>query len=357
MKIYKRIVIDMTTLEVLEEESYEYRGPIAYCGKGGSVSGPTPDYAYNKKMADIGEANQEMAGEMWNIYKYGTTYNPSEAAYRDENGNLISMTPGEIRNTTRNDQGQLVHPDKGVLTKGTKGEQEGYDPDATTSELDLMHQMLDAQSDLLPYEKELMRKTMQSKTSLVQDEENLARAQLGAKTGLVQYEEDLARAQLGAKTRLTPFEEDLARTKMRTETGLIPERGELESGQIGMERNLLPHEEKLRTAQMVEGEKLTRGRSGVMQSLYKDALAGIDVEGRVSEHRAGVHHAFKNAQGITNRNMSRMGIDPSSGRGLAVAQQIGLDRAKALAGGEHQIRSAAEDENFKRKAAASGLPI
>lgn len=37
MKIYKRIVIDMDTWETIEEDSYEYDGPIALCGGSGSA--------------------------------------------------------------------------------------------------------------------------------------------------------------------------------------------------------------------------------------------------------------------------------------------------------------------------------
>jgi hypothetical protein len=53
--------------------------------------------------------------------------------------------------------------------------------------------------------------------------------------------------------------------------------------------------------------------------------------------------------------MARMGIDPSSGRGAASFENIGLEKAKATAGGESQIRTTAEKEDFERKAAAAGL--
>jgi hypothetical protein len=349
----------METLQVIEEESEwieDYKGPIAYCGKGGG-GGAQPDYAYNKTMASIAEANQAMAEEMWNIYKYGTSYNPTEEVYLDEKGNPVSMTSGEKRNTTQNDQGQWVHPDKGVLQKVTKGEQEGYDPTATASELDLMQQMLDAQSDLLPYEKELLQKTIQTETGLVGERGDLESTLIGAKRRLTPFEEDLARTKLVSETGLIGDRERLERTQLETESGLVPERGALESERIGVERGLLPYEERLRRTTMDEGEKLVRGRGGMMQSLYKDALTGVDVEGRVSEHRAGVQHAFKGAQGESIRNMQRYGIDPSSGRGLATSRDVGLAKARALAGGEHQIRSKAEDENFKRKTTAAGLPI
>ncbi len=39
MKIYNKIVLDMNTLETLEEDSFEYTGPMTWCGGGGGVGG------------------------------------------------------------------------------------------------------------------------------------------------------------------------------------------------------------------------------------------------------------------------------------------------------------------------------
>ena len=39
MKIYTKLVIDMTTDEILEEESFEYSGPVAQCGSSGGGGG------------------------------------------------------------------------------------------------------------------------------------------------------------------------------------------------------------------------------------------------------------------------------------------------------------------------------
>lgn len=46
MKIYNKIVFDMDTFEVLEEESFEYTGPIALCGGGGKGGGAANTYSY-----------------------------------------------------------------------------------------------------------------------------------------------------------------------------------------------------------------------------------------------------------------------------------------------------------------------
>ena len=39
MKIYTKLVIDMTTDKILEEESFEYSGPVAQCGSSGGGGG------------------------------------------------------------------------------------------------------------------------------------------------------------------------------------------------------------------------------------------------------------------------------------------------------------------------------
>jgi len=38
MKIYNKIVLDIETFEILEEDSFEYNGPVAWCGGGGGGS-------------------------------------------------------------------------------------------------------------------------------------------------------------------------------------------------------------------------------------------------------------------------------------------------------------------------------
>lgn len=52
MKVYTKVVVDMETLETLEEESYEYEGSIAHCGSSGGGGGGSGKVDYPEYMKD-----------------------------------------------------------------------------------------------------------------------------------------------------------------------------------------------------------------------------------------------------------------------------------------------------------------
>ena len=89
MKVYEKVVIDMDTLEVVEERSYEYYGEVAEC-KGGSSTTNTQDKEYNRRMATIAEAQQAMAEEYFDYWK--SDYKPFEQA---QTAAQMSLIPGE----------------------------------------------------------------------------------------------------------------------------------------------------------------------------------------------------------------------------------------------------------------------
>jgi hypothetical protein len=263
VKIYTKIVIDVHTGAVKSSEWTEYSGPICLCKGGGG--GTEVDKKYNAGMLAISNAQQDMANEMWNLFKFGVTYDPEKKivsdkwkAWKEDKDAAKKSAKSGWTGAYDKDKWDDKEPDK---YEGTVGEREGYDADAVMSEMELIQAQINAEGELLPMQTELAKEQLQTQTD----------------------------------------------------------------------------------------------RQGLVRSIYEDALAGVDVEGRVGEHRAGVQHAFAQEQGIATRNMARMGIDPSSGRGAASFENIGLEKAKATAGGEMEIRTNAEDENFARKAKAAGL--
>lgn len=84
MKIYNKIVLDMETLTVLEEDFFWYHGEIAHCGGGG---GDSVDKKYNRRMATIAEAQQAMAEEQFDFWR--ETYKPFEVAQVAANMELM----------------------------------------------------------------------------------------------------------------------------------------------------------------------------------------------------------------------------------------------------------------------------
>lgn len=70
---------------------------------------------------------------------------------------------------------------------------------------------------------------------------------------------------------------------------------------------------------------------------------------------ADVTQAFNNTEQQTRRGLSRLGVDPSSGRALAIGDSMGLAKASALAGAAGKARNLVETTGFARKMDAAGL--
>ena len=87
MKIYTKVVIDMATGEVEQEESFEYFGPVALCGGSSGGGGDSVDKAYNARMATIYEAQQGMSEESYDFWR--TDYKPMEREQIAANRELI----------------------------------------------------------------------------------------------------------------------------------------------------------------------------------------------------------------------------------------------------------------------------
>lgn len=83
--IHTKIVMDMTTWEVLEDEFYLYDGPVAECKGGGSSSTNSTtnitnvvDEEYNRRLAEIQERAQDLSDKYYAFWE--KTSAPLEAA-------------------------------------------------------------------------------------------------------------------------------------------------------------------------------------------------------------------------------------------------------------------------------------
>lgn len=87
MRIHTRVLFDMRSGAVLEDEGFEYSGPLAECKGGGGSTVNSVDYAYNDRMATLSEEQQKWAREyfqMWQQY-----YKPYEIAQAQSNMELL----------------------------------------------------------------------------------------------------------------------------------------------------------------------------------------------------------------------------------------------------------------------------
>lgn len=96
--IYTRVVFDMGTGAVLEQEGYWWNGPVAECkgGGGGSSTTNTVDYAYNARMATLSEEQQGWARDYYNMWQQ--YQKPYEIAQTQANMELLPLETNLYKN-------------------------------------------------------------------------------------------------------------------------------------------------------------------------------------------------------------------------------------------------------------------
>ena len=123
MKVYTEVKIDIDTLEVIEEKSFEYSGEVALCKGGG---GGQVDKEYNARMAGISERQKNMAEEYFKFWQ--SDYKHYEQAQLKENmkmlPHLTKSTIAEANYTTAQYEGMLKKDEKGNTLLGLQQENE-----------------------------------------------------------------------------------------------------------------------------------------------------------------------------------------------------------------------------------------
>lgn len=96
-----------------------------------------------------------------------------------------------------------------------------------------------------------------------------------------------------------------------------------------------------------------------MQDRMMADAEAFDTEGRREELAgmagADVNQAFSDARDQNSRAMSRMGVNPSSGRALAMGNQTAIAQASAQASAMNKVRTAARAEGYGRKVDANAM--
>lgn len=89
--------------------------------------------------------------------------------------------------------------------------------------------------------------------------------------------------------------------------------------------------------------------SGLQDKLVSDAKSfneGDRADQLAGQAGADVTSSFDNAAGIQSRNLSRTGVNPSSGKALAASNETSIARAVAGAGAQNKARDAARTEGY-----------
>ena len=79
----------------------------------------------------------------------------------------------------------------------------------------------------------------------------------------------------------------------------------------------------------------------------RDELAGLAL--------ADVNQAFSSARDQSSRAMGRMGVNPSSGRSMAMGNQMAVAQAAAQSNAMQKVRAAARQEGYGRKVDANAM--
>jgi hypothetical protein len=133
---------------------------------GGESSTTTVDPVYNAGMLELSQEQQGWGREMFNMFKFGVDYDPNEQVPSGEKATSerkwVGEKPGKrVPFSTDWDTGDVTEYTQGPLIPGywkdipgetpmtTRGELEGYDPDAQTSEMQFLQNLVESNQSLL----------------------------------------------------------------------------------------------------------------------------------------------------------------------------------------------------------------
>lgn len=133
-----------------------------------------------------------------------------------------------------------------------------------------------------------------------------------------------------------------------------------EAAKIKANLELMPYEvetakEEMATKRQGMGlmrEEMTAVKP-VMEEYYKQALEGVDVGEETTRARADVAQGLQEVEGEMERQMGRLGVDPTSPAYQERMKTSGMEKAKAVGGAMSQARQYAERESFQRVAGAT----
>ena len=154
---------------------------------------------------------------------------------------------------------------------------------------------------------------------------------------------------------------DMEQAQIASNMEMIPKETALQGAQIDAGMELLPYQTDYQKSQMELGTARDTAAMGLLpqqtagkSAFYQDAINGVDVNQRADQAQADVAQAFSGTMDSANRELARMGVNPSSGAFAARKKSDSLAKAKAIGGARTTARTGAEQENFGRLQTAFG---
>jgi hypothetical protein len=322
---------------------------------GGGNDTDTVDEEYNAGLLELAQESQGWAGESWNMFKYGVTYDPTETVtgHYDESGNFIegeavrenpdydpnswywNYNNGQGRDSQRewvSTSGDQYIGDPQNTVSQTRGDIMGYNADDVTSEMEYLQNVVGSNQDILGLQTDVSRAELQSSlnTNPYREAADISGLSLTA-------------AQNESALNLVGDTEAAARSGLN----LTTQRNESES-------RILPYNE---TA-TISGLKLTdtsnKYKTGFLGDL-KSGVYDVDPNKAQNEAQAGVQQGFNLARKSSAIDTASYGLDPSSGRYASTNRDLALSEASGIAGARSSAKSKAEDTNYSRR--TQGLTI
>ena len=137
---------------------------------GGSSETTTVDPVYNAGMLALSQEQQGWAREMFNMFKYGVTYDPNEKVTSDQKVWVPEQRGGKVPIYDRDGNIKGYQYDsltpghyETVTVQGTdiRGEVEGYDPDSVTSEMEYLQNLVESNQSLLGLQTDAQKKRLE----------------------------------------------------------------------------------------------------------------------------------------------------------------------------------------------------
>ena len=392
MKIYTKVVFDIDTMDVIEEDSYEYNGDLALCGGKGGGDVDNVDEAYNARMADIAEKQMGMGQEMWD-WMWGrrhpgqgsyedTFYEPQEHQYPDNSNNSNENNTGGGGDPGGSGPGGDAPGTNGAsggVAGGAAGGAIGGGGDAVGGAMggasggasgyrqsgDGAETRPNPNAQAKPIYNGDNNQTAVGSTSDGGNTIDYGNNNGGGGgkywtvEGTDQKFSSLEAAQEWAKNHPTKQWQQaegfdgtsymqLQDAMIQSNYDQIPSSTALAIGKNKAGLELLPQYTALTSAQLTDAGQDIVSKRPVKDKFYSESLEGIDVEEAAARAAADASQAFMGAEGSMRRSTGRMGIHPNSGRFADMMNTTSMNKAKAMGFAKTNARNNAEKENYGR---------